>query len=1310
MKNLVSIVIFLTGLYFHAAAENRVFNVHCGLSENTVRSIIQDSTGYMWFATKDGLCRYNGKDFTSYGSSSESSNSSPLNIEALLLHEDGKRIWVASRTALVLFDPKDTSISSITADTGCGSTKIRSCLSVCYDLDRNLWVGTGTGLYMMEHQSGKWRLYTHKEYNQLLSDRITKIFCDSRGILWIGTEMGLVRHDHLSDSFKPISTNLGHDVNITTISEDREGNIWIGTWYDGIALLDIKKSHMSFCRLNMTPERVRAIFHKSPVEMFICSDSGLFLYDKRSGDISPFKFEEWMPDKSYYSFYEDREGGYWIGTYFNGVCYISPKSRNMWTFSPGTNCAVSQFCELPDKSILIATENYGLISFDPVENKVYPAPYQPACDNIHALCTNGKDLWVGTFGKGLVRIDMDSGITRSYTSDEPNSIPNNHIYSLCRTKDDDLIVGTMRGACIYSDQTGMFRRIDKLGDKFIYDIAEDNYGKIWFATYGSGAYCLDTETGVWREYKSAESPDSLCGNYVIRLHIDSKDRLWFCTEGKGVCRYDYRQDRFVVPEYKTANGKLPNSVVFGILEDNEGKLWMSTNNGLIKYDESTGECRQYSYSDGVQSKQFNYRSSFRSSDGKLYFGGIDGFNTFYPDKLFENTTRPGISANISYGSGKAKTYLSCSDSSTVIIPRNIRSFSLNLECLSFVSSDNNAFKYKFNGNPWTYTQNPEVSFVNMKPGKYAISVKAINGDGYESSGECRFNLHIQPPIFHTVFAKIIYAILAGALIWLLIASRIRRKNMEMIRKFEAMKLKNEQESYHAKIQFFTQIAHEIKTPVTLIKAPLEIIKKSRSWDDETARNLDIIGTNTDRLMSLIRELLDFKKINKEGYKLNIETIDAVIVAKETIKSFAVSDEETPQICFSSTSDSIICNADSEALIKIISNLVSNAMRFAREKIDIILDRPVIDQTSYLRITVKDDGPGIPYGDREKIFDAFYQSTDQSAVQRSKGVGLGLSLVRLLVEKHNGKVYINGEYTEGCEIDVEIPCKCINEAESTSAIHDAAQIREEDSGAGGGQKTRILIVEDNLSLLKFLCDNISGSTYTPTGARDGNEAIEMLGKQDYDIIISDIAMPNMDGFELLRKVRSDNMLCHIPFILLSAESSIESKIEGLEKGADAYIEKPFSITHLYAVIENLISSRRLLQKKFSTEPLEKYNTSGMSEYDTEWLKKLDSLIHAGMNDEGFSIDRLADQLHMSRSYLQRKLRGLINMSTNDYIKLIKLKKAAELLSEGHYRINEVCYIVGFNNPSYFSNCFHKQFGVLPKDFATSHHSPDKNKKI
>ncbi len=1262
-----------------ALSENRIFDVHDGLAENTVRSIVQDRTGYIWFATKDGLSRYNGREMVNFGSSSEMEESISLNIEALLLHEDGESIWCASRAGLFLFDPESETFSNY-IDV--------SCSSLCYDADGRLWVGSNDGLYRYDSSSESWTGYRTEGYEMMKSDRIAAVHCDSRGIVWVGTEKGLSRYDDVTDNFRPVFVDGDRHGNVTSISEDRNGIVWIGTWSDGIARLEINKNLLDFYDNLDFHEIIRSIFHAGSHEMYICSDSGLYLFNHESGTIISSKFEEWMPDKSYRSFYEDREGGYWIGTYFSGVCYISPKSRNMEIIRPGANCAVGQFCEMKDNTIMVATENYGLMSFNPKTKEIAPAPFKGLCDNIHSMCLKGDNLWIGTFGEGLVKADLNTNKLVHYRNYMPNSIPNDHVYALCLTRSDELIIGTMRGACTYSYRTGKFTRINTLGDSFIYDVIEDNYGKVWFAAYGMGVWCLNTGSGEWKHYEADRNKDgTLCSNNVIRIYVDGKDQLWFCTEGAGICRYDYKDDRFVVPEYDTPDGKLPDNVVFGILEDNEGNQWLSTNNGLFCCDRKTGKLRQYSFSDGVQSKQFNYKSSYKSRDGRLYFGGIDGFNAFYPNQLKDNVVQPALALRISYDDDGKAVSIPCSSVIDVSIPRRIRNFTMNLECLSFVSPSDNSFKYKLNDGEWVYTGNHQVSFINMEPGRYALTVKAINGDGYESVNECNIDLYVQPPLLQSVVAKIIYVILAFSFMALAVTYRIRRKNLEMKRTLEEMRLKNEQESYDAKIRFFTQIVHEIKTPLTLIKAPLEIIRRNGRWDDEAVRNLDIISSNTDRLMSLIKELLDFKKISKDGYKLKVETVDAVILAKEAVKGFMTSDMNRPVLNFSSAKESIVCDLDPEALVKIISNLVSNSVRFARTEIKVSLDTLEDGAGLYLRIAVADDGPGISESEKEKVFDAFYQSSCQSAESSRMGVGLGLSLVKLLVEKHDGKVYLNDSAKPGCEIYVDIPMKTACPQEMNADVSAAEE-----------SAIRLLLVEDTEDLRNFLLGNLRDS-FNVVGAADGVEALCKLHENDFDIIVSDIFMPEMDGFELLKAVREDKMLCHIPFVLLSAETSSESKIKGLERGADSYMEKPFSMVHLKAVIENLVSNRRLIQNKFSVEPLEKHNVSGMSSYDSEWLEKLDSLINAGMSENDFSIDKLASSMCMSRSNFQRKLKGLLNMSPNDYIKLMRLKKAAELLLDGHYKINEVCYIVGFNNPSYFANCFHKQFGLLPKDFIS-----------
>ncbi len=1297
MRNTILTFLFLLLFSLNLTAEIRVFDVRSGLPDNTVKMTVQDNSGYIWFATKNGLVKYNAQETVCYGESFGYEEGQALNIRSLLVHKDGRRIWVASRSGLFLFDPDSETFEGCELGVSGEKKSSDACCAVCYDGDGNLWAGTHTGLYVQDAGSDEWRLFSREKYDLLASSSLINwIHCDRKGIVWIGTESGLLRYDQLVDDFSLVSSSVG-DVNVIRIYEDSNGVIWVGTWYSGLARVDIGRNRLLFCQGTEGLLRIHSMCQTGKGDLYICADNGLFLFNQGTGQFVSTKFDDKMPDKNYMSFFEDREGGYWIGTYFDGVYYVSPKSRNLGAVYLRMNCVIRSFCELDDHTILMATENSGLFLYDPESKQFSPAPFGGLPDNIHSLYFDGSNLWVGTFGSGLIKIDQKSGKRNTYTSSTPMRISNNHVYSLCQTRSGDLIIGTLRGACIRSSETGRFRQIEELGDSFIFDVIEDRLGNIWFSEYGKGVSMYNPGTGRWRSYvPEIGNPESLCGNNIINLYVDSKSRLWLCSEGSGVCRYDYKEDKFVTPVYDTHNGKLPDSIVYGILEDDMGNMWLSTATGLYHYFQDSGALRCYHSNDGIQSKQFNYDASFKSTDGRLYFGGIDGFNAFFPSELKDNDIQPILSVSLTYDDGADHVSIHCGDSKVVGIPRRIKNFNLEMECLSFVSPEHNSFKYRLGDNDWIYTDNHSVSFINMKPGKYEVTVKAVNADGCESINECRISLYVQPPVLASAAAIIIYIILAGLGIYAAVTYRVRRKSREMQRTVEGMRLKAEQEAYDAKIHFFTQIAHEIKTPVTLIKAPLEMIRQSGRWDEETVRNLDLIGTNTDHLLSLLKELLDFRKISRDGYRLHFVTLDAVALTKDTVNGFMSSCKGSPKLIFTSSEDSILCELDPKALVKIITNLVSNSIKFARTEINVRLELAEDSCGDFIRLSVKDDGPGVSIEDRGKIFDAFYQSSAQSLESSMSGVGLGLSLVRLLVEKHGGKVCLNDSFEQGSEFIVEIPVK-VNPMDEISGedenTENAAVCKTVEDSA-----IRLLVVEDTEELRRFLTDNLA-SNFTVVGASDGVEALAQLKENEFDIVVSDIYMPNMDGFELLKSVRNDNMLCHIPFVLLSAESSSESKIKGLEKGADSYVEKPFSMLHLKAVIESLVINRRLLQKKFSTGLIERHNMGQMSQYDSDWLEKLDGLINDGMSESDFSIDKLASDMYMSRSNFQRKLRGLLNMSPNDYIKLVRLKKAAELLAEGHYKINEVCYIVGFNNPSYFASCFHKQFGILPKDFVS-----------
>ena len=498
----------------------------------------------------------------------------------------------------------------------------------------------------------------------------------------------------------------------------------------------------------------------------------------------------------------------------------------------------------------------------------------------------------------------------------------------------------------------------------------------------------------------------------------------------------------------------------------------------------------------------------------------------------------------------------------------------------------------------------------------------------------------------------------------------------------------EQEMYRSKIQFFTHVAHEIKTPVSLIKAPLEAVFESGAWNEETESNLSIIRQNTDRLLELIKQLLNFRKVDQDGYKLSYSEVDIIPFMKGIIKRFA-SFSSSVSIHTEFVQEHLVYNVDAEALTKIVSNLLTNAFKYARTGIWVSTGEVVVEDAPMLEISVGDDGPGVTEVEAARIFEPFYRSGNNNSTET--GFGIGLSLVKLLVDKHGGKISVGRSSQGGFLITIHLP-----KIEASTTKPTVNRNEHESGGHFEIGECNLLIVEDTHDMLEFLLKNL-GYNYNVLGATNGKEALKLLHNNTVDIIISDIVMPEMDGFELLNAVRADKMLCHIPFILLSAQSSVNSKITGLDYGADAYIEKPFSLSHIKATIDNLLKNRKVLFERFASMSNLEYGQGEIKRSDFEWLEQVNEIIIRNFTNESFTVDTLASEMALSRSNLQRKLKGVTGLPPIDYIRLVRLKSAAQFLKEGKYRVNEVCYLVGFSNHSYFARCFQKQFGVLPKDY-------------
>ena len=1014
------VLLLTTALPGSAINPYRRYDVRNGLSDNSVKDICQDSRGYMWFATKDGFNRFNGYRFDVFGSSFSGEH---LNIDVILPHSDGIRIWLGCTEALMLFDPRDESLTRLDARNSEGKG-IENCISLLYDPLGDLWIGTDDGLFRWNERIGRLFHYELEENGGSTYRGIRTIFKDNGDEIWVGTTTGLYRYHRKTDRFspgmkpKPESSLLG-DNEITAIVEAEEGKLLIGMQNGYLGEFDILTNRFTeFPAIDaegrkLSVTRIHTIFRRDMNRYMIGSDSGLFFFSRKNGVWSVSGDD--LADESIYRCFRDREGGIWIGTYFCGVNYRSPRqSEILWYYDDGhpeslDGNAVSQFCDDGRGGLWIATENGGLNHFD-IRNRKFTNHTVRSHNNLHALCMDGDDLLIGTFSQGLDLMNLRTGKVINYRNipGDSTSLCNDYVYVIFRASDETLYVGTMSGMCTFDKRRRKFSRVKITEGKFIYDIAEDTGGNIWVASKVSGIYRYSPSDGTWKNYHHDElDPRSPATDRYIRVYVDTGGQVWFCGESAGICRYDPLTDGF---ENFGTDDNLPNGIYYGVLDDRAGNLWLSSNQGILKYNPQLHTCARYTIEDGLQSNQFNFRSSHKTGDGTFFFGGINGFNCFSPFNISVNKVQPEIVISSvrmyrtdSFSVGLERHIL---PDGNLRIPCKTISFDIDFECLSYVAPGQNRYAWKLEGlnSDWVYTDQHSVSFMKLPAGRYTFRVRGCNNDGYWSNATRSLEISVQPHPFLSPVAKSVYFILIVLMIVGVVWGILRRQNE-----------KKEKDLIQAKMAFFTQVAHEIKTPVTLIKSPLERIIETGKWDSAVTDNLNLMKRNVDRLLELIRQLLDFRKVDNEGFRLNCRETDISLLVEETVARFRNSTEKIA-IHTDCPDAHVLFYADSEAFTKILSNLLANALKYARSTVVVALRILNDDRGRTLRLSVRDDGDGIPPRIQEKVFDLFYQKNPDSG----KGFGIGLSLVKLLAEKHNGRVYVDRHTISGCELTVEIP--------------------------------------------------------------------------------------------------------------------------------------------------------------------------------------------------------------------------------------------------------------------------------------------------
>lgn len=929
---------------------------------------------------------------------------------------------------------------------------------------------------------------------------------------------------------------------------------------------------------------------------------GVYTYDKNTKESRHFTHDPSddysLSDNAIYSICKDKEGGIWIGNYFCGIDYYPNQYATFEKYYPitGKNSlsgkVVREFCEDEEGNLWIGTEDGGLNKFNTKTKQFTPLNLSGLHYNIHALSLDHNTLWIGTYSKGLYALDLRTNHSRHYTmGDAENELNDNNIYSMCRTSSGELYIGTTTGLNQYNYQSDNFTRIHKMDGIFIFSILEDSKGNIWFATYNSGIFKYNPRDKSWKNYVSSpDNPHGLPYNKVISIYEDSKQRLWFSILGHGFCSLNEDTETFI--SYDSSQG-LANDVIYKIIEEKDDILWLTSNKGLIRFDLSTKKSTIYTDSNGLLTNQFNYCSGIKSKDGTIYFGCINGFIAFKPDLFTENTGFPPVaitdfllfnkSADI--GSTDSPLAQSVTYTQNIELKYNQNSFSFRFAALGYASPEENCLSYTLKGfdKEWYYTsKSATATYTNLKPGTYTFCVKAANGKGEWNDEYREIQIHIAPPFWKTVWAYIIYVILA-IIITSYTLYRFRKQITDKHkRQLEVLESEKEKEIYHAKIDFFTNIAHEIRTPLTLIKGPLEnILKKEEINTHSLKDNLSIMERNTMRLLDLTNQLLDFRKTEAQGFQLNFMICDISQLIKDTYIRFDPAAKQN-DLTFKIGLPEQNFNAavDKEALTKILSNLFNNAVKYAKSYIHVSLHAPTDEQNDFFSITVSNDGLPIPVEMKEKIFEPFVQIKNVSNGQTKTGTGIGLPLARSLTELHRGKLYLKD--SDDICFCIELPIKqektiLLQKTEIEKPVNTPTVIRQHQTDIC------ILVVEDDPEMQSFISSQL-GNAYSVMNASNGKEALKILSENTISLVVSDVMMPEMNGFELCRTLKTNIEYSHIPIILLTAKATIQSKIEGIELGADDYIEKPFSTEYLLARIANLLSNQEKLRQALLHLPL------------------------------------------------------------------------------------------------------------------------------
>lgn len=1323
------------------------------LSDNWIFCVYEDVYGYLWIGTREGLNLFDVKAgrFIRFVHDEKNQHSLSSNVIAVLREDDGGNLWIGTYDGGLNVLTKDqremakdnpyllsqhtSRFLHISADQkNPASLSHKSAINITKDREGALWISTLGGLDKIIVQGASRNSGTHdahtldykiiryryhpNDVRGLSDNHISTVFQDRAHTMWIGSSRhGLYKLVSDCTAGKMRSTpmycdavfeNFVHDPvqsgsiahnDVRRIFEDSEGNFWIGTYGGGLDLYDRKTNSFTHHRhdesnpYSISDDVILSIFEDRGGIVWIGTRYGLSKYNKFKNQFSLHNFsrgsDTTFRQNDIWSICESRDGLLWFGSYRSGLINYNPRTKKLNTYSNDPkdptsiwNNFVLALHEDRRGRLWVAHEN-GFSRFDRNANrfqKIISIPKDEFAIGFTSIAEekDGK-LWIGMHGEGLILFDPESGEQKRFRHDPANakSLSDDYILSLQFDKHGNLWIGAGRGLNRFNNADSSFMR-------FIHD---------------------------------PHDAGSISNNIVLTIALDSIGILWCGTDGGGLNRFDPSTNSF---SHFTEKDGLPSNLVDAILVDAHNRLWISTSRGLTCFDARKKQFRNYEQSDGLQSNEFNRSSRCIGRDGKMFFGGVRGVNAFFPDQLRDNHIIPKIVITdfLLFN----KSVLSRPDvfplhepihsTNEIILEYDQNMLTFEFTALDFSAPEKNQYRYRLEGFDDDWIQagtNRYATYTNLSAGEYTFHVQGSNSDGYWNTEGASIRLTVRPPFWKTWWASMLYVgALGGILLALLRFERYRMKLKNTVRMKE-MQAERLEEMNQLRSRFFANISHEFRTPITLILGPIDQLLKRVTTSEDRSR-LEMVRRNAVRLLRLVNQLLDLSKLESGKMKLHLSRIDVTPFLRGVVMQFH-SLAERKNICFTLTMDfeSLVVPIDREKVEKILNNLLSNAFKFtpAHGEISVtIRHNEIVGDNLHrdaIEIHVKDNGDGIPEEAIGKIFDRFFQAGETSAYE---GSGIGLALTKELVELHEGTIHVLSEEGRGAEFVVVLPI--YNEPEAivsdetepdsivTEELASVEPTHIEENPRILKDKPIVLIIEDNSDVRLFIRQQLH-IAYSLLEAGDGAEGVAKAQDQIPDLIISDVMMPVMDGYEVCRRLKSDEKTSHIPIILLTAKASNDSKIAGLETGADDYLTKPYNFNELNARVRNLIESRRRLREKFSRGLVLEEKAPTLNPIDDAFLKKIIEAIETNMENPDFGIESLMEISHMSESQLRRKLKAVVDQTPAIFIRSLRLKRAANLLKEHAGTVTEIAYRVGFNNLSYFARSFREEFGVLPSEY-------------